>query len=211
MLSGAGLGYEGHEPHGYHIETGDVNTGEKWAFVHRMIEEQDNGSQNIMQSELHSIAVFCQHTNCPIPKQVSSFLLRESSSARLGNICVLVGFFVSVYSLLCLILWISLMSFGTADDSLLSIMTSFARGMAFELVLFLGFSLSALAVALNGFSYKSAAAILAAVVFLGGAFAFIWLFVAPTNPYGVQVEILLTAEVLVNVIAATVLFTWFAP
>lgn len=77
-----------------------THDAEKWAFVHRIIEEQvaqaevgsssaTNNATNNLESALqataerHSIAVYCEQTGCPRPKEVSRCLLQEGQVARM--------------------------------------------------------------------------------------------------------------------------------
>ena len=190
--------------------TEGITAGEQWAFVHRMIEEDDDGLGAFSQSELHSIAVFCQHTDCPIPKTVSSCLLRESSTARLAAVCCVFAILTSIYMNIGFVLWVLLMGLGTTDDSLLFPIAWFTKGLVFEICLVGFLTLSSLAGALNGFSCKSAAAILAAATFWGGVIAGVWIFVSPSDKYGFREEMTLTAAVVIFTSVATLLYTWLA-
>ena len=85
--------------------------GEKGAFAYRIIEEKEalvkseskrdsghasSGSTRTSskatfdRAELHSIAVFCEQTSCPLPKEVSSCLRKEAKNAALVS-ALLIG------------------------------------------------------------------------------------------------------------------------
>ena len=193
-------------PYGRHVLTQEVNSGEKWAFVHRMIEEED-GPKNIMQSELHSIALFCQHTDCPLPKEVSSCLLRESSTARLATMIICAGLVLSIYIILGLFLWLGLMGLGVANNSFLASIAGLTRGMILELQIILVVYTISLATALNGISFNTAAALLATVVVCGGFMSAVWIVTTPNDSYGVRTQLIFLGEGSINFILATVFFT----
>ena len=173
-----------------------------------MIEEQDGDlGTPFTQSELHSIAVYCQHTACPIPKAVSNCLLQESSTARLASVCLAAALIFSDFMIFGFGFWFLFESLGTADDSLLLTIAWFIKGMVFELFVVGFITVSSLAAASNCFSYKLAAAILAAVIVFGGLFAAVWIFITPMDTYGIRTEIIFTSEAFLNTIVATVVFT----
>ena len=128
-------------------------------------------SVQVYCSELQ-FAAFCQHANCPISKAVSSCLLRESSTARLATVFIICALVIPLYIMVGSAFWFAIMSVENADSGLLVTVASFFRSVAFKFCIIVVFFLfSSLAVALNGFSYKSAAAILAAAICFGGIFA----------------------------------------
>ena len=133
----------------------------------------EDGALNLSQSELHSIAVFCQHSDCQSPKEVSGYLLREDNSARVSTVIL----FAICFGLFGILFWIGFMTVGIADNSFFISVVWLFRGMGY-VPIFLIF-LSSLAVAVNGYSSTSAAAILAVVVYIGGCAAVIWILNSP--------------------------------
>ena len=107
-----------------------THEGEKWAFVHRIIEEQEmlsraatgrnlDRSQTVVASrfpfakaELHSIAVFCEQTNCPLPKEVNSCLRREGANAALASALLVVSIVCSVGMVAVLLIWLGSAKIG---------------------------------------------------------------------------------------------------
>ena len=151
-----------------------------------MIEEQDDGTQNLMQSDLHSIAVFCQLTGCPLPKVVSTYLLRESTTAKLASVIFCSAIVISLF--VCFVFGglLGLMYVGTVDDKFLLLLAWFTRGMARELFFQIFIVLVLFAAALIGLSFNFIVAMIAAVTFSGVCATLVWYLVAPTDDYGIR-------------------------
>lgn len=125
-----------------------VMDGQKWAFVHRMVEEVKDAAgastrqlgasdrqvaQPLSKSELHSIAVFCEQSKCPLPKVVSGCLLEEGTQATLAGALLL--FAVHVTMLLGGVLFaiLGLESLGVISDEEFGPLAWFVRGYSMSL------------------------------------------------------------------------------
>ena len=175
-----------------------------------MIEEQDDGPHELSQSELHSIAVFCQRTGCPLPKEVSSCLLRESTSAKLGSVIFCFAFVVSLYTIFGFGFWLGLMSLGVVDDVVLIPVAWLMRGMTFEFIVQIFVLFVSFGGALNGFTINLAAAFLAAVMICGIVGTAVWYVVTPNDEYGIRTEGIFIVGPICILIATVALYTGFA-
>lgn len=138
------------------VSAASANDGEKWALVHRLIEEQQDGAfgqsrkgssrggfvsadgtalRPLTISELHSIAVFCEQTKCPLPKEVSGCLIQEGTNAALASALLTIAVNISIVVGGFLILLLGCTAFVSVSADTFTSLAWFVRGHVFACAL----------------------------------------------------------------------------